>query len=190
MTWRRGAALGVTMALLALAGRGSAEEARPVSGVVRDERGRPLPGATVDAGAKGAAAKTDERGAFRLELPPGAYTLRVSAPGRAAVSTPVEVGAPPRSTVEITMGPAYRLTEDVVVRAVRADALTPVTKTDLDKEDLERLDYGQEMPFLLKETPSVTQYSETGVGAGYAYLYLRGIQQTRINLTLDGVPLN
>ena len=91
--------------------------------------------------------------------------------------------------LEITAGP-LRLTDDVVVQAIRAEALTPVTKTDIQREDLERLDYGQEMPVLLKQTPSVTQYSETGIGAGYSYFYLRGIQQTRVNMTLDGVPLN
>ena len=43
---------------------------------------------------------------------------------------------------------------------------------------------------LLQDTPSVTQYSETGSGQGYAYFSLRGIQQTRVNMTFDGVPLN
>src|SRR5262249_51546551 len=38
--------------------------------------------------------------------------------------------------------------------------------------------------------PSVTQYADSGSGAGYAYIYLRGIQSTRLNMTLDGVPLN
>src|SRR5262245_37020119 len=46
------------------------------------------------------------------------------------------------------------------------------------------------MPFLLKDVPSVTQYSDAGNGSGYAYLFLRGIPQTRLNVTLDGVPLN
>lgn len=83
-----------------------------------------------------------------------------------------------------------RITETIVVQAIRADAETPVTKTDIGRAELERANYGQEMPFLLKQSPSLTLYSDTGTGAGYSYLYLRGIQQTRINMTLDGAPLN
>lgn len=86
--------------------------------------------------------------------------------------------------------PAVRLTDEIVVQAVRAESATPVTKTDLDKAAIAAANYGQEMPFLLNRTPSVTNYSESGIGAGYAYFYLRGIQQTRINMTLDGAPLN
>jgi iron complex outermembrane receptor protein len=85
---------------------------------------------------------------------------------------------------------AVRLTEDVVVQAVRADADAPVTTAELSRDDLERAYHGQEMPALLARTPSVIQYSETGSGAGYAYFFLRGLHQSRVNMTLDGVPLN
>ncbi|HSD28001.1 MAG TPA: TonB-dependent receptor, partial [Vicinamibacteria bacterium] len=186
MTWRHAA---LSLGFVALAALGHPEDTRPLTGVVLDEAGRPLGGATVTApGTHGA--KSDASGAFRLDLPAGRHALRVTAPGRAPVSRDIDLGGTETGPVEITMGPAYRLTEDVVVQAIRADALTPITKTDLSKADLERLDHGQEIPFLLQETPSVTQYSDSGVAAGYAYLYLRGIQQTRLNLTLDGVPLN
>jgi iron complex outermembrane receptor protein len=82
------------------------------------------------------------------------------------------------------------VSENVVVKALRADDVAPVTKTDLDRPSLAARSWGQEMPVLLSESPSVTAYSETGSGQGYAYLSLRGIQQTRVNMTFDGVPLN
>jgi iron complex outermembrane recepter protein len=81
-------------------------------------------------------------------------------------------------------------TESVVVKAIRADDVAPVTKTDLPRGEIEEKAWGQEMPVLLQDTPSVTQYSETGSGQGYAYMTLRGIGQTRLNMTFDGVPLN
>src|SRR4029453_18508193 len=82
--------------------------------------------------------------------------------------------------------------EEIVVRAIRADAETPVTKLELDAPRLERSNYSQETPFLLAETPAVTSYSESGLlaGAGYSYFSLRGMHQTRVNMTFDGVPLN
>jgi iron complex outermembrane receptor protein len=81
------------------------------------------------------------------------------------------------------------LTEDVVVQAVRADEKTPVTKTDIDRETIELVNRGQEMPFLLGSTPSVNFQSDSGIAAGYSYFNIRGIGQTRLNITLDGVPL-
>ncbi len=80
--------------------------------------------------------------------------------------------------------------ESVVVRAIRGDDEAPVTKTDLDRPALVEKAWGQELPLLLQDTPSVTQYSETGSGQGYAYFTLRGLPQTRLNMTFDGVPLN
>ncbi|HEY6554554.1 MAG TPA: TonB-dependent receptor, partial [Vicinamibacteria bacterium] len=173
---------------LALAGVSAAFDSFEVAGVVRDESGRPVEGVYIAPAEGGAGTKTDPSGAFRLTLRSGRLDLRVSAAGRAPALVSVEA-AGARAPLEITLGP-LRLTEDVVVRAIRAGAKAPVTKTDIGREELDRLDYGQQMPILLKQTPSVTQYSETGIGAGYSYFYLRGIQQTRVNMTLDGVPLN
>jgi iron complex outermembrane receptor protein len=96
----------------------------------------------------------------------------------------------PASSPSPTPTPLARRMESVVVRAIRADDVAPVTKKDLSGEEVRSLLWGQEMPVLLQDTPSMTQYSETGSGQGYAYLSLRGVQQTRVNMTFDGVPLN
>ncbi len=84
----------------------------------------------------------------------------------------------------------FRISEDVVVQAVRADENAPVSRTEITREEIETRNFGQEMPYLLKQAPGVTFTSDTGTSAGYAYFYIRGIPQTRINMTLDGVPLN
>ncbi len=89
-----------------------------------------------------------------------------------------------------TPSPMPHVSENVVVKALRADDVVPVTKTDIDRTELQAKNYGQEIPGLLQEAPSVTGYSETGSGQGYAYLSLRGIGETRLNMTFDGVPLN
>lgn len=84
--------------------------------------------------------------------------------------------------------PAY--TESIVVSAIRADEQTPVTKTDIPREEIEARYHGQDVPLLLRDAPSVQAYAESGVGgAGYSYITLRGVSASRINFTLDGVPL-
>ncbi len=112
-------------------------------------------------------------------------------PGRAQESCDPNSNAGPTACPTASPSPApLRISEDVVVRAVRADEKAPVSRTEIDRSELERRNYGQELPFLLKQTPGLTFTSDTGTSAGYAYLYIRGIPQTRINMTLDGVPLN
>jgi iron complex outermembrane receptor protein len=108
----------------------------------------------------------------------------------AGVSVLARADEPPSPTPTPAPTPIARRTESVVVKAIRADDVAPVTKKDLSAEDLQKLSWGQEMPVLLQDTPSMAQYSETGAGQGYSYFTLRGVQQTRINMTFDGVPLN
>src|ERR1051326_2069350 len=80
--------------------------------------------------------------------------------------------------------------ESIVVSAIRADDETPVTKTDISKQEIEEQYHGQDVPLLLRNAPSINAYTESGVGgSGYSYISLRGVSPTRINFTLDGVPL-
>ncbi len=113
--------------------------------------------------------------------------------GRRGIARDTGVETPPATAVsEAETEPAVRLAEEVVVRAIRADETAPITKVEIDSERLKAANYSQEMPFLLAETPGVTSYSESGLqaGAGYSYFSLRGMHQTRVNMTFDGVPLN
>jgi iron complex outermembrane receptor protein len=135
-------------------------------------------------------ARTDASGAYALEIAPGQWEFAVVAPGRQSVTRRLTVSES-ASGVDFSLSSAVRISEDVVVSAVRADSLAPVSRADLAREEIVELDtHGQEMPALLQSTPSVTGYSDTGLGNGYAYMWLRGIQSTRINFTLDGVPLS
>src|SRR5207237_7679942 len=78
----------------------------------------------------------------------------------------------------------------VTVAAIRARDDAPVSAKIVSGAELERRSFGQHVPLVLQGTPSLTSYSETGNYWGYSYIRLRGIDQSRINLTLDGIPLN
>ena len=85
---------------------------------------------------------------------------------------------------------AQRL-ERVTVSAVRSSNDAPVSRKTLGEKDLAPRYFGQDVPLLLQgPAPSLTSYAETGNYWGYSYIRLRGIDQSRINLTLDGIPLN
>ncbi len=85
---------------------------------------------------------------------------------------------------------ATSVVETITVVGIRAGDEVPVTKRNMDREEIDSLSYGQDLPKLLQYTPSTNWYSDSGIGSNYSYFSLRGIQQSRINMTLDGAPLN
>ncbi len=80
--------------------------------------------------------------------------------------------------------------ERVTVRAVRAGGAAPLSERTIARDELQRGYSGQEAPLLLTRVPGITAYSESGSFTGYSYLRLRGLDQNRVNLTFDGIPLN
>lgn len=80
--------------------------------------------------------------------------------------------------------------EGVTVTAIRARSDAPISRKTLALAEIEERYHGQDIPLLLQGTPSLTIKSETGTPWGYSYIRLRGMEQRRINFTLDGIPLN
>ena len=80
--------------------------------------------------------------------------------------------------------------EQVNINALRASENTPVTFTNISKNKINEQNLGQDIPYLLSNTPSIVTTSDAGSGIGYTGFRLRGTDQTRINVTINGVPLN
>ncbi len=160
---------------------------RFVAGVVTDAvTHAPIPGVTVRVEATTAGTLTDSAGGYRIGASPGAH-LRFSRVGYIALV----VSADDRASLNVRLAPASRPLEAVTVSALRGDAAAPISQTTLDGRDLQSRSFGQDVPLLLTTlAPSVTSYAESGAWGGYSYIRIRGIDQTRLNLTLDGVPLN
>ena len=76
------------------------------------------------------------------------------------------------------------------VRSVRASENSPFAISNLNKTSIQQLNYGQDLPFVLQNTPSVVVNSDAGTGVGYTGLRIRGSDGTRINVTLNGIPYN
>jgi len=182
--------LGAALQGVALAQEPTGRPATGIAGTVTVEGAGPVAGALVSILDTPWTTTTDATGHYRIEVPPGEYRVRVTVDGIAPAERTVRVDAPAWAVGDVVLERTSRFSDEVTVVAVRASSETPISKTDVTREEIERLNVGQEMPFLLKAVPSLTQYSDTGIGAGYSYMYLRGIPQTRMNMTLDGVPLN
>ena len=82
------------------------------------------------------------------------------------------------------------LLQPIEIKAVRANDKAPFTKTNLGKKDIEKVNLGQDLPFILNQTPSVVINSDAGNGVGYTGIRIRGTDATRINMTINGIPYN
>ena len=80
--------------------------------------------------------------------------------------------------------------EEVTVNALRAQKDTPVPFINISKKDLEKVNLAQDLPTLLKNTPSVLTTSDSGSGIGYSSIRVRGSDQSRVNVTINGIPYN
>ncbi|MGN6602537.1 MAG: TonB-dependent receptor [Ginsengibacter sp.] len=80
--------------------------------------------------------------------------------------------------------------ENIEITSIRAADKAPFTKTNLNKEQISKLNLGQDLPFVLNQTPSVVVNSDAGNGVGYTGIHIRGTDASRINVTLNGIPYN
>ncbi len=119
--------------------------------------------------------------------------VRVAARVAALSIVAAAFAAAQSSSPDSTRSPSdsVRRVEGVLVQAIRGGAFAPIAQTTLQRSAISRRNLGQDVPLLLQgATPSLTAHTETGTPWGYSYLRLRGMDQTRINITIDGVPLN
>jgi len=79
---------------------------------------------------------------------------------------------------------------EATVNVFRAENKEPVTFTDIKQNELIKVNIGQEPAAILQLSPSITMHSDGGNNFGYSYFRIRGIDQSRINVTMDGIPLN
>lgn len=80
--------------------------------------------------------------------------------------------------------------DEVLVKAVRVQATSPITHTNLTKKDLKKRNLGQDLPMLLNFLPSVVTTTDAGAGVGYTGIRVRGVSSQSTNVTINGIPYN
>jgi iron complex outermembrane receptor protein len=160
-----------------------------VSGTVKDSQGEPLAGANVVVKHTLLGVITNGQGSFELELGEGrSYEIRVSYMGYDPYE--FELSPPFETHYEIALNTSVFIADEVVVRATRAGNHTPMAYKNIEEEEISEQDMGQDMGYILSLTPSLVQSSESGTGIGYTNFRIRGSDPSRINITVDGIPLN
>jgi len=160
-----------------------------ITGTVTDTGGVPMAGASVVLTDAGMGVATDNEGRYALRgLRDGTYNLRISFTGFESLDTVVVVKG--TAVTDASLREALYVAAEVIVRGSRAGARTPMAHSTVSSDELRERDLTRDMPFLLSLTPSVVETSDAGTGIGYTSLRIRGTDASRINITLDGIPLN
>lgn len=158
------------------------------SGKVLDsESGEPLVGATVRVLNSYLATSTDPSGSFQLRSKSkDQIELVISFIGYQNDTLSIKAGEIP----SIELKTRSIQTEEVIISATRVNADIPSTSTNISKDDVENLNLGQDLPYMMQQSPSLVTYSDAGAGVGYTGLRIRGSDASRINVTVNGIPLN
>ncbi|AHF14251.1 TonB-dependent receptor [Niabella soli] len=85
---------------------------------------------------------------------------------------------------------SFYLLSPVEVRSLRLSTRAPFATSNVTAKELSKQNLGQNMPYLLNQTPSLIVNADDGLGVGYSSLRIRGTDMTRINVTLNGIPVN
>lgn len=132
---------------------------------------------------------SDLEGNYKFKnLKPGSYILKVSFIGFKTQTKEININND--SEIDIMLEPSEFMADEVIVSALRVGDKTPFAFTNIDKEELVKRNLGHDLPFLLNSTPSTVVTSDAGNGVGYTGIKVRGTDATRINVTVNGIPLN
>ncbi|MFN5418406.1 MAG: TonB-dependent receptor, partial [Flavobacteriia bacterium] len=145
---------------------------------------------------------SDENGNYELKnFPNGEYILQCEFPGYQKIERKIKIENQIQTQnfelesfdmrlIEPDLPRIIQNFDEVFVKATKAETGSPTTFTNINKEQIKAQNFGQDLPYLLESTPSTVVTSDAGGGVGYTGVRIRGVDPTRTNVTVNGIPLN
>ena len=161
-----------------------------IKGTVKGNDGNPIPGVKVEIKETFFKTFTNLDGEFVFtKVKPGEYNVNFSASGYVSHNEVVQID---NNNEEITIWLAQdlQLINEVIVLAVRANPKIPTTYSEIKLKEIESNNFGQDLPYILNSLPSTVVTSDAGAGVGYTGIRIRGVDPTRTNVTINGIPVN
>ncbi|MBL7137505.1 MAG: TonB-dependent receptor [Bacteroidales bacterium] len=157
--------------------------------VTERHNGNPLPGAHIRVANTFYTAVSDAAGGYELTgLRKGTYSFICSFVGFKPLTITCRITAD--TTIHFTLEESAILGEEINIVATRAGENYPTAHATLTGIEIEEANLGRDLPYIIQSTPSVIVTSDAGNGIGYTGLNIRGTDLTRINVTINGIPLN
>lgn len=158
--------------------------------VINDFNDEGLPDAVVVMKELNLTTTTDGHGNYHLSgISSGTYVVEVFYVGYQAFSKSVTI-SDRDIYLPLRLKSSSILKNQVIVQGTRATSDTPMSYTNVSKKEIEKLNTGQDLPYILRFTPSLVSTSDAGTGVGYTGLWIRGSDPSRINITINDIPLN
>lgn len=160
-----------------------------LSGFVSSPDKKPIPFSVIGIKNTFLSAQANAEGLFKFNnLKPGNYVLVIKCVGYKPKIDSLEVKE--NMAIEITLSQSDVALDEVLVNATRVDNTSAFAHSDVTAEDIKKQNVGQDLPYALNSLPSVVINSDAGNGVGYTGMRIRGSDGTRINVTINGVPIN
>jgi len=161
-----------------------------ISGIVKDSTSQSVVGATVRIAETYKGVFTDNNGGYKLSnLKNGNYVVEVSYVGYKTQQYQVE-NLSKDTEVNFDLKKSEVSLGEFIVSGTRVEENSPFAHTNITKEEFEKNNLGQDIPILLQNSVSMVSTSDAGAGVGYTGFRLRGSDATRINVTINGIPVN
>ncbi len=159
------------------------------TGKIHEASGEPLVGAVIEILETNLSSTTDLTGRFSIDgVVDGDYTLRVSYLGYQDYTQSIQIPRDSDFTIEMTTD--AKILSTVEVNSLRVEQNAPFSFENVNQEEIRKGNLGQDIPYLLRNTPSVVVTSDAGAGIGYTGIRVRGSDATRTNVVINDIPLN
>ncbi len=133
--------------------------------------------------------QTNEDGGFEIEnMKKGNYIIHFSILGFQLRTDTIEIQK--NKTLEIELQENVILMDAIIVSSTRVDDKSGLAFSTIKKEEMQEQNTGQDLPYLLNQQTSVVTTSDAGAGIGYTGIRIRGSDATRVNVTINGIPVN
>ena len=161
-----------------------------LEGVIKNEEGENLIGASVSINNRYLGTTSNIGGVFKIgNIDSGQVILNVYYLGYNNISDTffIKNGTTKKNVI---LSRKTFIADEFVVSAIRSSEQAPIAQTTLSEKEIEENNQGQDLPYIIKLTPSVVTTSDAGAGVGYTGIRIRGSDASRINVTVNGIPLN
>lgn len=160
-----------------------------VSGFVNSPEKKPIPFSVIGIQGTFLSSQANSLGLFQFKnLKPGKYVFVTKCVGYKARFDSLDVRD--NMSIEITLNQDDVSLEEVIVNSTRVDEYSGFAHSNLSNKEIQKQNFGQDLPYVLNYMPSVVINSDAGNGVGYTGIRIRGTDGTRINVTVNGVPIN
>ena len=137
------------------------------------------------------AAQSKSDGTYEvINLKKDTYVIRTSMIGFITKNDTIKIKENKDVNYTIELEESTVLMDEIIVVATRIDERSAFANSSINKSQIEEQNLGQDLPILLNQLPSVVTTSDAGAGIGYTGIRMRGIDATRINVTINGIPVN